>query len=144
NGQERLNINQVVTRGDSVIISTPRYETEIRAVLTDEGLEGEWVRSLPDRQQRMPFTASPNISWRFASTGGEADASIAGRWSAVSRRDGTVDSALAVGQCRQTGAQVSGTFLTNVGDYRFLRGEREGSPFPMSAYGEAAPLLVQG
>lgn len=144
NGQERLNINQVVTRGDSVIISTPMYETEIRAVLTDEGLEGEWVRSLPDRQQRMPFTASSNTSWRFASTGGEADASIAGRWSAVIRRDGTIDSTLAVGEFRQTGAQVSGTFLTNVGDYRFLSGEMEGNTFSMSAYAGAAPMLFEG
>ncbi|HLW50938.1 MAG TPA: hypothetical protein VKZ78_08190, partial [Sphingobacteriaceae bacterium] len=78
NGKERLNINEVSTSGDSVIIKTPMYETEIRAVLTEEGLRGEWIRTLPEKEQRMPFTASPNTGWRFAARAGKPDGSIQG------------------------------------------------------------------
>lgn len=144
NGKERLNINEVSTSGDSVIIRTPIYETEIRAVLTDEGLRGEWIRVLPDKEQRMPFTASPNTGWRFAASAHEPEGSIAGRWAVVFRKDGSSDTTLAIGEFTQTGAQVAGTFLTNFGDYRFLSGEMDGNSFSMSAYAGASPILFQG
>src|SRR5690606_10892710 len=64
NGQERLNINTVELKDDSVIITTPMYETEIRAKLNDEGMTGTWRRNLLDSVQTMPFSASPNISYR--------------------------------------------------------------------------------
>jgi len=144
NGKERLNINQVITSGDSVIIRTPMYETEIKAVLTEEGMRGEWVRVLPEREQRMPFTASPNTSWRFAASAGQPIASVEGRWSVVFRKAGSVDSTLAIGEFRQAGAQVSGTFLTNFGDYRFLSGEMDGNAFSMSSYAGASPILFEG
>src|SRR5690606_15098104 len=102
NGKERLNINEVSTSGDSVIIRTPIYETEIRAVLTDEGLRGEWIRVLPDKEQRMPFTASPNTGWRFAASAREPEGSIAGRWAVVFRKDGSSDTTLAIGEFTQT------------------------------------------
>ena len=92
----------------------------------------------------MPFTASPNTSWRFAASAGKPDASVDGRWSVVFSKEGSLDSTLAIGEFRQTGAQVSGTFLTNFGDYRFLSGEMEGNTFSMSAYAGASPILFEG
>src|SRR5690606_23923991 len=65
NGKERLNINTVELKDDSVIIKTPMYETEFRAQLNSTGLSGSWIRNLPDRVQTMPFHASPNTSYRF-------------------------------------------------------------------------------
>lgn len=143
NGQERLNINSIEIKDDSVIIRTPMYETEIHAKLSSTGLEGYWIRNLPDRIQTMPFQASPNTSYRFIENPSDAKSDITGRWSVLFLRTST-DTSLAIGEFRQRGNQLEGTFLTNYGDYRFLSGEIDGDTFYLSAYAGASPSLFIG
>ena len=143
NGKERLNINTVELKDDSVIIRTPMSETEIRAQLNSTGLSGSWIRNLPDRVQTMPFHASPNTSYRFIEDPKEAKGSITGRWSVLFLR-ADADTSIAIGDFHQEGNQVEGTFLTNYGDYRFLSGEIDGDTFYLSAYAGASPSLFVG
>src|SRR5690606_12734307 len=49
-----------------------------------------------------------------------------------------------IGEFRQRGNQLEGTFLTNYGDYRFLSGEIDGDTFYLSAYAGASPSLFIG
>src|SRR5690606_26825822 len=130
-------------KDDSVIIKTPMYETEIHAKLSSDGLTGTWNRNLPDRVQTMPFQAKPNTSHRFTENPKEAKTDITGRWSVLFLR-ANADTSLAIGNFHQNGNQLSGTFLTNYGDYRYLSGEVDGDTFYLSAYAGASPSLFIG
>ena len=57
---------------------------------------------------------------------------VSGRWSAHFR--GENDSTEAVGEFRQSGNQVNGTFLTTTGDYRFLDGVVDGDTLRLSTF----------
>jgi len=141
NGKERLNINKLELKGDSVFIETPMYETEIRAKLSSEGMKGTWIRHFPDRVQHMPFEATSNTSYRFVKEPKEVKGNITGRWSVLFRKDNSSDTSLAIGEFVQEGNQVRGTFLTNYGDYRFLSGDIDGDILSLSAYAGSSPSL---
>lgn len=141
NGAERLNINEVQVTGDTVIISTPLYATEIKAQLSPEGLVGNWKRTLPDKTQSMKFYAKPDADWRFIQTPDSAKRSIDGRWSVLMTKSVPPDTTLAVGEFSQNANDVSGTFMTNFGDYRFLYGQLNGNRLSLSSYGGSVPVL---
>lgn len=141
NGEERLNINKVEIIEDSIFFKTPLYETEIRAKLSEDGLEGTWVRTLPNLTQHMPFKAQHGASWRFVKDPEPSDTDISGRWSVVFSKENSEDTTLAIGEFMQEGNLVQGTFLTNYGDYRFLSGEVDGDVLRVSAYGGMSPSL---
>jgi thiol-disulfide isomerase/thioredoxin len=140
NAKERLNISEVSLVDDSVIIRTPLYETEIRAQLNADGMSGTWTRNFPDRVQHMPFEAKPNVDWRFMENPRAAKENIADKWSVLFRNDNG-DTTSAIGEFVQDGSKVSGTFLTDYGDYRFLQGEIDGDILSLSAYAGSSPSL---
>ena len=141
NGMERLNINELDIQGDSVFFTTPLYETEIRAKISEHELEGTWIRTLPNLTQRMPFKAEHGTDWRFVKDPKASDADVSGRWSVVFTKENSNDTTLAIGEFVQEGNLVQGTFLTNYGDYRFLSGEIDGDILRVSAYGGMSPSL---
>lgn len=141
NGNERLNINEVEIVGDSVFIKTPIYESEIRAKLTSSGLTGAWIRHFPDKVQKMAFEATPNTTYRFVEEPKTAKEDISGRWSVLFKKNNGADTSLAIGEFTQKGNQVTGTFLTNYGDYRFLSGDIDGDILSLSAYAGSSPSL---
>lgn len=141
NGKERLNINEVEVRDDSVFFKTPLYETEIRAQLNNDGLEGIWLRKLPNLTQRMPFKATHESDWRFVKGPKPSSADVSGRWSVIFSKANSNDTTLAIGEFEQDSSMVYGTFLTNYGDYRFLSGELDGDVLRLSAYGGMSPSM---
>lgn len=141
NGKERLNINEVEIQGDSVFFKTPLYETEIRAQVNNDGLEGIWLRNLPNLTQRMPFKATPESDWRFVKEPEPSSTDVSGRWSVVFSKENSNDTTLAIGEFVQNDSMVYGTFLTNYGDYRFLSGELDGDVLRLSAYGGMSPSM---
>lgn len=141
NAKERLNISEVSLVGDSVIIKTPLYETEIRAQLSADGMTGTWTRHFPDKIQHMPFEAKPNVDWRFIKNPRAAKENITDKWSVLFRNDNGTDTTSAIGEFVQDGNKVSGTFLTDYGDYRFLQGEIDGDILSLSAYAGSSPSL---
>lgn len=141
NGKERLNINEVEVRDDSVFFKTPLYETEIRAQLNKDGLEGVWLRNLPNLTQRMPFKATPESDWRFVKEPKSSSVDVSGRWSVIFSKANSNDTTLAIGEFEQDNSMVYGTFLTNYGDYRFLSGELDGDVLRLSTYGGMSPSM---
>ncbi|WP_028295774.1 peroxiredoxin family protein [Olivibacter sitiensis] len=143
NGDERLNINEVSVEGDSVFIKTPLYESEIKAAFTSEGLSGRWLKHLPDRTIEMPFSAKPNVTYRFTEDPKKALYDVSGRWSVQFLRNGGKDTALAVGEFTQKGNIVNGSFLTPTGDYRYLNGVVDGNMLFLSGFsGSGASLFT--
>jgi thiol-disulfide isomerase/thioredoxin len=133
NAGERLLVDDISRQGDSVIIRLPFYESQLRAVVTAEGnLEGVWLRRLAADYQAVPFKAYYGQAYRFPAAAGKV--SVDGRWAAVFRADKGSDTTFRVGEFRQKGSLVTGTFLDAGGDLRYLEGVVSGDSLKLSTF----------
>src|SRR5689334_9144844 len=83
NAAERLLVDDISYKGDSVLIRLPFFESQLRAVITAQGnLRGVWLKRGADSYQVVPFVAYYNNAVRFPS-GKRAPGGVAGRWKAV-------------------------------------------------------------
>lgn len=134
NAGDRLLVDDITIEGDSVFIKMPFFDSEFKGVHLPNGeVKGLWIRHLADRDQSIPFTSTPGIKERFVQHQ-PAKGNVSGRWAThFTAPDGT-DSSFAVGEFKQDGNRVTGTFLTPTGDYRFLEGILDGDTLKLSTF----------
>lgn len=133
NASERLLADHISIKDDSVFIVLPFFESQIRAAFINENeVRGVWLKRLVDTYQAMPFSAFYNQPERF---GGASNATVdvSGRW-AVRFLHASKLEEFSVGEFVQKGNYVSGTFLNETGDYRFLEGVMDGDSLKLSAF----------
>jgi thiol-disulfide isomerase/thioredoxin len=132
NGTERLLVNEVRENGDSLYIRMPFFDSYFNLRLVNSKyLQGDWIKNYGEHLVTMRFIAVFNISRRFQVYKAPAF-NISGRWSVHFR--GENDSTESVGEFRQSGSQVTGTFLTTTGDYRYLEGVVSGDTLKLSTF----------
>ncbi|HVM89202.1 MAG TPA: TlpA disulfide reductase family protein [Puia sp.] len=133
NASERLLVDNISLKGDSVFIVLPFFESEFRAVLRGNNeLKGAWMKRLTDRYQILPFSAVYNQSSRF-DVSGNATANVSGRWDVRFLHAPKLEET-SVGEFVQQGNRVTGTFLNQTGDYRFLEGVMDGDSLRLSTF----------
>jgi peroxiredoxin len=131
NGAERIKVTDVSYKGDSVFIRMPLFDSGFRLKLVAGKLVGKWIKNLGDKYVAMAFVATPNTLWRFKPTQKPAF-NITGRWDVPFVSDGKTDRT--VGEFKQTGSKLTGTFLSTTGDYRYLEGIVSGNDLYLSAF----------
>jgi thiol-disulfide isomerase/thioredoxin len=136
NAGERILVDDITRDGDSLFIKFPFYESQLRARVTSEGnLEGVWLRHLADNWLKIPFVASYSENYRFPVNPHLDCLSAAGRWAAVFRSTtNPTDTTFRVGEFKQVGTQVTGTFLDAGGDLRYLEGNVNGDTLKLSCF----------
>jgi thiol-disulfide isomerase/thioredoxin len=90
----------------------------------------------------MPLRAELGQSWRFFPPGGAAAVDVSGRWS-VTFRDDEGKETPAVGEFRQAGDELTGTFLTPTGDHRYLAGQVRHRTLHLSTFDGAHAFLYR-
>ncbi len=132
NGKERLLVDQLKMVKDSVYIDMPFFDSHFALKHgPDSSLAGIWIKISGPKRVETPFQASFNQPERFE-VKGPADYNISGRWSAWFGEG--ADTSYAIGEFRQSGNAVTGTFLTSTGDYRFLQGVVDGDSLKLSTF----------
>jgi thiol-disulfide isomerase/thioredoxin len=133
NGKERLLADNIRQQADSIFIEMPFFDSRFALSLHDgDRLEGSWIKNYGHRQVIMPFVAVWNKTERF-SVSRQPAFNITGRWSVhFMEKNQTTEEA--VGEIRQSGSTVTGTFLTTTGDYRFLQGVVDGDSLRLSTF----------
>jgi peroxiredoxin len=144
NGKERFKVTNVAVQGDSVIIKMPLFDSEIRAVLKENTLQGNWVRHIGSRNILIPFSAQADASWRFFPSPQKAKFNVSGRWSATFTDEDLQNKDVTVGEFKQSGNDITGTFLTTTGDYRFLQGTVSGDELYLSCFDGGHAFLFTG
>ena len=142
NGSERISVPRVEEKDGAVLLAMEHYDSRIRAALSADGkrLDGEWEkRRGPDAWGRMPFHAAAGAAPRFAPEDGTAATTdLTGHWAV----DFASDELPAVGIfAGGPGTEVTGTFLTATGDYRFLAGNMQGDHLRLSVFDGAHAFL---
>ncbi|MBE9665091.1 peroxiredoxin family protein [Mucilaginibacter boryungensis] len=120
NGAEHFRVPDVRMDGDSVFIKMPLFDSEFKLKQQDGKLEGKWIKHLAQKDNVLAFTATPGQPYRFFESPDKPAANLSGRWSAVFTSDGVRDTT--IGEFKQAGNKITGTFLTTTGDYRYLEG----------------------
>lgn len=139
NAEERLRVDSIIFKGDSVFIQMPFFGSHFTAKINENGeLTGTWTKNYGTRLAQMPFHAIPGDSARLPAYA-EANYNISGSWETTFPRQ--ENDFKAIGLFKQKGNQVTGTFLTPVGDYRYLQGVVSGDTLKLSGFDGCHALL---
>ncbi len=141
NGEETVQLQDVEFDNARLHISFPHYDAHITALKQDDGTyAGRWFKTTgPDKQSELPFTATPNVEYRFPpSTRKAGDQRLAYSWRVKFAKSD--DDAVGLFSQSDNGV-VTGTFVTTTGDYRFLAGDFDGKRLRLSSFDGAHAFL---
>jgi thiol-disulfide isomerase/thioredoxin len=147
NADERISLDEISfgrneNLEDTFQLNFPIMDAQIDALYRENVLEGEWVlRNRGD--YRLPFVAYHGQNYRFSQNNEAPKANLTGRWEVYFEVE-TPGEYPALGEFVQQGNQLTGTFLTETGDYRFLEGEVQGGLFMMSTFDGSHAYLFTG
>ncbi|MCS7019369.1 MAG: TlpA disulfide reductase family protein [Cytophagales bacterium] len=144
NGQERIEATDVSLRNDSLVISMPVFDSEIIVKAGSKHLTGFFRKNLPGNAiYRVPFEARYGEMHRFQKNPKPVTAQISGKWEVVfTNPDGRTSQA--IGIFHQNDNDLTGTFLTPTGDYRFLEGQISDNRLSLSTFNGESILLFEG
>jgi len=133
NGEERLRCDEISAAGDSATIKLHVFDAAlvVRADGKDK-LKGTWVKYDAKTPYRVPLVATAGAQPLFQG-GGATGTPFTGTWR-TEFKDETGKTYPAVGIFKQAGNDVTGTFLTTTGDYRYLAGQVDGTAMHLSTF----------
>ncbi len=144
NADERIDVDDVTFTEDSVYIKLPVFNSELKGKWHPMRIMGEWHNYAKGDDYSLSFYARHNDSTRFdMRTVNDPTANIEGRWSGMfiaKDRSGKDD---AIGEFKQDGEVISGTFMTPTGDYRYLEGLMIGKEMNLSTFDGAHAFLFK-
>lgn len=148
NGEERISVTDIQfgrdrrLGKDTLIMRFPEFESYIKAICEGGIMEGEFVITSKENY-RIPFTAQFGKNYRFSDLKKKAVLDISGSWE-TTFDENTKEPYKAIGDFVQKGNQLSGTFKTESGDYRFLDGNIEADKLYLSCFDGAHAYLFEG
>ena len=153
NGEEQVPFSRVQVEGGNVELAWEWYDSKIVATLdtgdiaTAKSMKGTWTKAATlGKTSSLPFRAVRGQHPRFPAAAASqtidakiANADITGDWIVTFEDDG--GSEKAAGQFKQVGRNVTGTFLTRTGDYRYLVGVMGDGKMQLSTFDGAHAFL---
>lgn len=134
NGTERLRMDEVRKTKDSLIITLHIFDAVLATkIVSETELEGKWIKYGYDKPYEVPFQAQFGKSYRFEPAEEISKSDFSGKWE-VNFTEESGESYPAIGIFEQKGDKITGTFLTNTGDYRFLEGNVSEDTLQVTAF----------
>lgn len=140
NAAEEIISEEVIIRGDSIIIEHPVFEGILKGIFTADNIRGTFLISGLNRV--VPFEMKFGPRHRFMTTN-SANYNLSGTWETVFSPDSDEDRYIAKGIFDQKGDKITGTFRTTTGDYRYLEGVVEGDSMKLSTFDAAHAFLFE-
>ena len=132
NASERIPLEEVIIKGDSIHIPMYIFDATIHAKIIDNTvLQGVWVKPYADNYI-VPFEAVYGLSERFKIESNSEPDLFDGKWEVDFIKEDGIGKA--IGLFDQDGSKITGTFLTPTGDYRFLEGIVDGNKLNLSCF----------
>ena len=140
NADEKIIIENVILRNDSVIVELPFFNTEMHLrVESPFMLSGVWV-NLDKEDYRIPLNAEQGQDFRFTNTGSQLQ--LPSKYMAKFEL-GTDTEYPAVLLLENNSGKLTGTFLTETGDYRYLEGNIMNKSVYLSTFDGSHALYFQ-
>lgn len=133
NAEERIRMDDITVKGDSMFARFAVYDSEFKLKLSNEKMEGVWVNYSRKGNPAIPLTALAGNKERFIRNEPSL-LNVSGRWETWFN-SGKPDSSLAIGVlCQEENNKVKGTFLAAGGDHRYLDGRVTGNVLWLSVF----------
>jgi thiol-disulfide isomerase/thioredoxin len=144
NASETIAVQDIEMRGDTFLMRMPLFDSEFKGVVVnDSTITGHWHNYLKGPEYRIPFIAHAGHDQRFG-TSSTPKGSFDGTWE-VHFSKGTADAYDAIGIFNQDDhGLITGTFLTETGDYRFLEGSVDADSLRLSCFDGSHAFLFKG
>ncbi len=139
NAEEVITIDEITIRKDSIHIKMPVYEGYIKGTYTNTTITGVFVKESLNRM--VPFVAIYSDEERFKSRR-PPKVNVDGSWEVYFNPD-SEDVYPALGIFKQNGNEVTGTFRTTTGDYRYLDGAIDGDSLKLSTFDGSHAFLFE-
>ena len=142
NAEEKITVDDITVVGDSVHIKMPVFDANLDAKIDDKGnLKGYYSKG--PKYTKVPFEAIYDVHFRYPKTA-KNHHPIAGNWE-VTFSPNTEGSYKAKGVFKDgPDNKITGTFLTETGDYRFLEGALDVNRLNLSCFDGAHAFLFDG
>ena len=132
NGQEKVLVPEVTVQNGAIRLYFPSFNNTLFLNRSATQLSGSLTLVKRSYEQIMPVTGVADSGYRFQKNA-KATHDINGRWEVTFvNQDGK--ESVAIGEFEQQDSQVTGTFLTPLGDYRYLAGEVHGDMLQLSTF----------
>jgi len=146
NGTEVITVEDIVigrdrkTAKDTILIDFPIYDSSIKAIYQGNVMAGDWIVHSKD-DYRIPFKATFGKNHRFTVNKKDPATDLSGNWKVKFMDDG--EPYMAIGEFKQNGNDLSGTFITETGDYRFLAGTVQADKMYLSCFDGSHAFLFE-
>jgi thiol-disulfide isomerase/thioredoxin len=132
NAEEIISLTEIsILKGDSLRVAFPNFHSSLTFKAENRtSIKGYWQNFEKGTSYKIPFFANfskANLEKKPANN------DISGRWKTLFGND-PKDITESVGIFKQTNSTVTGTFLTETGDYRFLEGTFLDDKLSLSAF----------
>ncbi len=135
NAEEKIVAKNIIIKGEEIVISDPVFNTWFEGkIINSSTIEGKWFKDGKD--YKIPFTAKHGELSRFKKPDNlkNSDLNISGKWEVDFSKNTLEDHYKAIGQFQQVDDYVTGTFITETGDYRFLEGNMYNNNLYLSCF----------
>ncbi len=144
NGEEKILVDDIVAKGDSVVVNMPIYESQFKIKIVDSTkMHGAWGKATRGKTMIMPFVASARGVFTSNDRRLLLNQGITGTWKAEFT-ESNKEKYPAVGVFNQYGIYITGTFLTPTGDYRYLSGVVDNEKIYLYSFDGARALFFYG
>jgi thiol-disulfide isomerase/thioredoxin len=144
NADEKITIDEITIVEDSVNFRLPFFDTEFRTRLKGDDLEGVWINHYRKDKSVIRFSATYGEARRFLYTPGHPDPLFEGKWEVTFSPGKDSSKALGIFHHNEQTDYITGTFLTETGDYRYLDGMKHGNKISLSAFDGSHAFLFEG
>jgi thiol-disulfide isomerase/thioredoxin len=131
NADERLLLDEIALKGDSVNMALHVFDARISARIANDVLEGFFIKDY-EKDFKLPFRAVYGQGYRFEKSSAKDTTDFSGKYEVTFTNE--KDTTKAVGIFKQVGDSVTGTFLTPTGDYRYLQGNVVAGKMQLSTF----------
>ncbi len=142
NGEEQVEIPGFSHSADSISLPFSVFNSEIRAEIKGDALDGIWYNHARKNKNRLPLLGekTPGLLPRFSPSSDAEAKDFNGKWEVEFVYQGT-EKSKAIGIFEQDGNALHGTFRTETGDYRYLVGAVMGHEMKLSTFDGAHAFL---
>jgi len=150
NGTERIVANDIsfgrskYLAKDTFRVNFPIYDTYLHGLYEENVMEGEWVINYRTENNKIPFVAKFGQNHRFTQLKKEPVFDLTGSWETTFGLVEGEDPYPGIAELKQNGNYLTGTFLTETGDYRFLEGTVQANKLYLSVFDGSHAFLFEG
>lgn len=133
NAEEKIKVDEIVIKNDSCIVKMPIFDTGFRLKILNDTLKGYFINYAKTEKNKIEFEAIYGETNRFKISR-KSIQEFTGKYE-VTFNPNQADEYKAIGLFKQNKEGiVTGTFLTETGDYRYLEGVAQGNNMVLSCF----------